>query len=272
MLCYARSGGTLLNRTLNNLGNTVVLSEVNPINESSYRAVKNPITTVAGQARQWYGIRLKSVGFTEQILELDLWCKRNYKHLVVRDWTFIDFTDHRLNNFNPPNFSSTIAALRDKVEINQFAFIRDSIDVYLSRNISLNDFYNSYINYVNYLIYNKIALFRYEDFCDDYLATLESICKFTGLSMPVSINPFSVKSNLTGDVKASRGSKSDKVKKLKRRYVIPSHRNRINECELMIKSNSLLGYPTSYESTKRQSFLEKIFFDLERRLRNAFGA
>lgn len=257
-----------MNKALNNFEDTVVLSEVNPINEISDRAARNPISTIAEQAKQWYGIELRSKGFTEQIYELELWCTRNKRHLIIRDWTFIDFTPHKLNNYNPPNSSSTIDILEGRMEIRKVAFIRDSIDVYLSRNISLNEFYNSYINYVNYLIKNNIVLFKYEDFCDDYSTVLESITKFLELPKLKYIDCSIRNSKLTGDTNISRGNQYSGVIKLKRKYVNPLQRRSINKSELMVTSNTLFSYPTTYESIVRESFFEHLFFKIKRKMKN----
>lgn len=270
VLCYARSGGTLLNRALNNLDNVVVLSEVNPLNEISDRAIINPITTVAVQAKEWFDVNLKSALFSEQILEMEQWCKEHDKHLIIRDWTFIDFTAHSLNKFSPPGYSSTIDVLKNKIDIKKFAFIRDSIDVYLSRGTSLNEFCNSYINYANYLVDHKIDLFRYEDLCVNPLNEFKRICKFLDLSLPLRSNLFCSQSKYTGDVKPSRGNRCNKPKELKRRYVSLSHRKKINECKLMKESNFLLGYPIKYESRKAECFFEFIFSKIERKFRNVF--
>ena len=63
MVCYARSGGTILNRCLGCLPGVVMLSEVTPLVDQS-PAGGEP-RTVKDQARQWYGIELQSHGFTE---------------------------------------------------------------------------------------------------------------------------------------------------------------------------------------------------------------
>ena len=66
MFCFLRSGGTLLNRCLGCLPNTIVLSEVNPLGGGTGAAVQ--ATTPFEQARKWYGIELKSSDFTRAIL------------------------------------------------------------------------------------------------------------------------------------------------------------------------------------------------------------
>lgn len=272
LFSYARSGGTLLNRVLNNDENIVTLSEVSPINEISNRAITNPITTIAKQAEQWYGIKLKSKGFAEQIIELKMWCDINKKHLIIRDWTYIDFTPSLINNFDPPNFSTTLAALQGRVKIKTIAFIRDSIDVYLSRNVSLNEFYSAYINYVTFLMKNKIPTIKYEDFCEDYnivLKRLYEILKLPSRTPEKIETPFG-EGRITGDIKLSRGNQFSKVKKLKRKYASTLLRKKINSCKLMIKSNEILAYPTKYESLERESLFTDLFFKIKRKVKRLF--
>ena len=102
MICYARSGGTVLNKCLGSLPNVVMLSEVSPIGGGWGKEGPDSFTTVKEQAKNWYQIELSSDDFVENIVELEKFCNDNKLYLVVRDWSFINFMPHEYNNFNPP--------------------------------------------------------------------------------------------------------------------------------------------------------------------------
>ena len=73
MLCYARSGGTLLNKCLGSLSDTIILSEVNPVGSGSGKN-KESLNSVYEQAKYWYNIELKNHDFKNAIIELDEYC------------------------------------------------------------------------------------------------------------------------------------------------------------------------------------------------------
>lgn len=256
--CYARSGGTLLNRCLNNLKDVIVMSEVHPIYDSA-DAISHTMS-FAWQAKEWHGIELKANNYVDQTLELYSWCKANKKHLVIRDWSYIDFTPSKYNEFSPCNKSSSFELLSAVADVKVIAFVRNAIDVGLSLKNDVGEFSKSYINYVTYLKNNNIDLFKYEDFCTNPLATMEKICN--SLNLPC-FNGESVSCescNVIGDIGFSRGNRKKSVVRLKRKYVSRVTINTINSNELLNKCNQLLGYNDHYSSQQSETFLEYFLF------------
>ena len=82
MICYARSGGNLLNKCIGSLPNVVMLSEVNPISDSCDCCGQGK--QIRCQAKEWYGVDLDSNSFSEKILELEGYC--SYKPPLSNKW------------------------------------------------------------------------------------------------------------------------------------------------------------------------------------------
>lgn len=254
MLCFARSGGTVLNQCLGCLPNVLILSEVNPLGGGSgkgnvsYQSVKE-------QAKNWYNIELKSDYFVDNILELETICADSGRSLIVRDWTFVNFTPFINNNWNPPNKLLTLEQLLGKSELISFAFVRDSIDVWISRGTpDVKLFFDQYLRYVNELINNNIKFFKYERFCLNPQTSVYEICKFTGLEYSESFINYSQFPQVNGDVQvSSRGQRQGKIKPLYRKLIAKDKIIAVNNCLEMIEANNLLGYPTSYYDVNRES-------------------
>jgi len=175
IFCYARSGGTLLNRCLSNIDNLIVLSEVHPINDVVDRGT--PSVSVAWQVKKWYDINLHGTGYLEQIRELKEWCDNHGKYLVVRDWSFIDFTPNPLNNYQPSRKPSGFILLEKNFCVKSVAFVRDGVDVALSQGNSIKVFADAYLDYINFLVNQQVEIFKYESFCDNPDVTFRSIGK-----------------------------------------------------------------------------------------------
>ncbi len=261
MICYARSGGTVLNRCLGGLPNTVVMSEVNPLGGGSG---KGPVAlrTIKQQAKAWYGINLKSDGFENSAVELNNICKEQQKRLIIRDWPFVNFNPLPNNNQNPPNKLLALETLTEKCELKPFAFVRNAIDVWISRNVSLEEFSGPYLRYVKEILKYEIPILKYEDFCKNPDKTIKSICDYAGLEYSDSYKNYTSFQNVNGDVQVSehsRGIKQKEIKPLPRRRI---SRKKIKEVECnadMIQANELLGYSTSYHDTPlEKTWIEKI--------------
>ena len=144
MLCYARSGGTLLNKCLGSLPNTIVLSEVNPIGGGIGKDKENSFVTVYEQAKNWYNIELKNRDFKNAVFELEEYCINNNFNLIIRDWTIVNFAPMRKNHYQPCHDFLTLNEL-EELTPKVFAFARDSIDVWISRGMkNCDDFFTDY--------------------------------------------------------------------------------------------------------------------------------
>jgi len=272
MLCYARSGGTLLNQCLGSLPNTVVLSEVNPMGSGGGAQIK--AATPYEQAFRWYGIPLKSRDFSGSILELIGICKQKGLSLVVRDWSIVNFVPMPQNNYKAPYRFLAIDALKDKCDIAVFAFVRDAIDVFLSQGSEINSFSTNYLRYLNAIVDLKIPVFKYEDFCRSPETTLKSICALGGINFSESFWNFASFSNVNGDVQVkgkSRGGRLNKIAVLPRKRISAQKANIINNCEEIKKANELLGYPTKYEDVPVESHISFLLRKYQSLIRKTFG-
>src|SRR3990172_8738556 len=187
MICFARSGGTVLNKCLGSLPGVVILSEVNPLGGGSGKRGTS-LRTVKDQAKSWYDIDIPADGFAEEILELESLCATAGKHLLVRDWSFVNFVPNPSNGFVPPGRLLTLEALDGRCEVVPFAFVRDAIDVWASRRSSslirrehMGVFFKCYLDYVREILRRKIRIFKYEDFCRDPAEVIKMISEHTEL-------------------------------------------------------------------------------------------
>lgn len=263
MICFARSGGTLLNRCIGSLPNVVILDEVNPIvDDSNYY----PRQKVEYQAKKWYGINLNSNIFSECILELERFCKKNNKSLVIRDWSFTNFTPLDVNNFNPPNSLLVLDELRDKCRLLTFAFVRDSIDVWISRGTPpVKLFFTEYFNYMEAIKNNDLDIFKYEDFCLDPETEMRKLCELTNLEFGSSFFNYTSFEKVTGDMQimgGSRGERKGKIALLPRKRISREKISEVNECRQMIEVNRFLEYGTSYESVICESSWEQFRYQV----------
>ena len=269
MICFARSGGTVLNQCIGCLSNVVMLSEVNPLGGGGrgpgivYRSVKE-------QAKHWYNIDISSDDFIDGILELEHVCLNAGKHLVIRDWSYVNFVPTPVNNFNPPRRLMTLELLEQKCHVVPFAFVRDAIDVWLSRGTApISDFFKCYLNYTEEIIARHIRIFRYEDFCKNPEEVLQSICTYTGLDYSESFWDYLSFRTVNGDPQipgGSRGIRQKAIRPLRRKRTRPSVISELNNCIYMVKCNRLLGYPVSYYDVKRESILQKLLSMIIRRI------
>lgn len=252
VLNYARSGGTLLNKCLASLSDTMVFSEINPIREKNVKFKVKDDRTLRGQAAMWYGINLSNDDFQDNISELlDIAQQRN-KKIVIRDWSYINFYPANNNNFKPSNSFLLIDAL-SKYKLKSISFVRDSIDVWISRGRQdLDLFFNSYLNYIEELKKLDIPIYKYEDFVQAPEKTFCNICNKLELNYEYVFAEFFNVKNIKGDtdLKASRGANLDMIKKLPRKNISFFEVKKLNKCEKMIKANQLLQYPNSFGKRK----------------------
>ena len=250
MISFARSGATLLNRCLGSLSNVVIMSEVNPLGGGWGEKKEKSPTTIKTQAKQWYNISLKSNGFCEEALELASICKKQKKHLIIRDWSYVNFVPHEYNNFNPPNRLLSYEQLKGKCHLVAFAFIRDSIDVWISRNTPpVKEFYKQYSKYIDEILKNNIKIFKYENFCQNPDLEMKEICRYIGIEYSSAYKNYNKFTNVNGDIQngcKSRGIKQQKISLLPRKEIPFNKIKEINTCLEMKRVNSLLGYKTSY--------------------------
>ncbi|NOZ34219.1 MAG: hypothetical protein GXO80_02850 [Chlorobi bacterium] len=250
MLNYARSGGTLLNKCLASLPDVVMLSEVNPLGGGSGSNPKVSTSTIKDQLKAWYSIDIKSNTFKGQIQELHNYCEQNNKNLIIRDWSFVNFSKfEKYNQNSPPNKFLILEELKD-FDLKIFGFIRDSIDVWLSRGYyNVDEFYGEYVNYIDELIKVGCPIFKYEDFVKHPQEQLKKIGEEVGVAFSNIFDTCLDYDKLNGDVQnknKSRGIKQQQIKILPRKKINSEKITEINQCEKMKMVNAKFGYPVTY--------------------------
>tara|TARA_Y100000389_G_C17440660_1_gene508360 strand:- start:911 stop:1768 length:858 start_codon:yes stop_codon:yes gene_type:complete len=259
ILCYARSGGTLLNKYLANLRDIVVLSEGHPIHNK-----KGGIFSIKNQVKKWYGINISSENYIDQINEIKTWCDQNNKYLVIRDWSYIDFTKSFLNNNTPLLVSKNISLFKkNNIEFNKIGFIRDGIDVYLSQDKNIKVFSPQYLSFIKYLKNNNITVFKFEDFLNNAQDQLKKIFKELNIDLKYNgndINLFKLQKKVIGDTEFSRGNKFNEIKILKRRHVWWFKKPLINSDQNLKKANILFNYSENYESREHETLNENFIY------------
>jgi hypothetical protein len=132
----ARTGGTLVNRCLGTMQGLLILSEVHPF---------DPQGKIAGQAAHWFGLLAETdaawlrdlskadppTAFGRLVACLATRAAARGQHLVLRDWTHLDFLGFPFVP-DPPQVLRTESALRDHCALNQAFLVRHPVDQYQS--------------------------------------------------------------------------------------------------------------------------------------------
>lgn len=245
---YSRSGGTMINKCLGALPNVVIISEVCSFGGGDGIEKDAEIMTVRGQAKRWYNIELKSDGFVESILELQEYCEKNNKQLIIRDWVHALFNKTQFNA-NPPMNLQTLNLLKQHTKVNVLAFARNAIDVWISsRQPDLAKFIESYNSYAASISKEKMPVFKYERFTENPINVMKELCKSLELEFNADFihNYQDVKAH--GDSrygKRSRGIKENKIAPLQRKYINPLAVRSINKHPGISTCNELLGFKQS---------------------------
>ena len=256
IVCFARSGGTVLNRCLGSLPKTVVVSEVNPLGSGGGDSAEAP-RTVWDQAREWYDIELQSREFAPAIAELEAACDARDMRLVVRDWSFCNFVPLPLNNGSPPQRLLALEQLRQAAEPRPVAFVRDAIDVWISRSMPDPDtFFGEYLAYLRAIKNEQLPLFRYEDFCARPDEVMAEMCTALGIVFSHSYRDYARFHKVSGDVQVaggSRGTRQQRLAQLPRRRIPKEKVVALEGCQLMKECNELVGYPSAYAGRPLES-------------------
>ena len=266
MICFPRSGGTVLNQCLGSLPDVIILSEVNPLGGGTDGSEES-LNTIKAQSKQWYGIDLKSNenNFVKSTIELERLIGSNSK-LIIRDWTYINYFPDVKNNFEPPKQLLSYEVLKDETNVIPFALIRDTIDVWISCklrwNFDISYFAEAYLEYIVNILNNNLKIFKYEEFTKAPTEVMKKICRYTELKYDQIYKEYYKFKNINGDIqfgKTSRGIRIRKIRPLPRRRISVDEIKAINNNKNIIEANKLLGYPTSYEERKREDAYNKIY-------------
>jgi hypothetical protein len=243
LLCYARSGGTLFSKFIAAQKNVIFLSEVNPN--------LNAVTSPAQQVKKWYNIRInQKLSFERQIEEIQSYCLENSLTLIIRDFSFIDFTPHELNNHQPKNKFSILKSLEGIGPVKPLAFVRNAIDVWISRGCPPK-FSEGYLLFSECIVRGKIPFLKYEDFCNNPENVLMEASKSWEHEPFIYEARFIQYNKVTGDNLmdfGSRGKGENSIKSFNRKPIPPTLFNKLKKDELLHKSNLLLGYQQKVDS------------------------
>lgn len=187
----ARTGGTLVNRCLGSMDGVLVLSEVHPF---------DPQHKIARQATTWFGLLneddvpwLRSVAavdpataFADIVVRLAERSAMRGQHLVLRDWSHLDFLGVPFVR-DPPMRLSTEAALKDSCVLSQVFLVRHPLDQYASSasrpgmapHLTPARFLEAYLAFAR--IAAERGFQRYEDLVAEPDRELAELCRKLGL-------------------------------------------------------------------------------------------
>lgn len=228
--CFARSGGTLVNRLLGATPGVVVLSEVNPRG-----SVRDPVE----QAIEWLRLatpeeadELGRLPFGELIAELARRAAARNASLVVRDFPTPNFLPGA-HGTAPATGQLELAAALGAVTA-RAVVARRAAAVYTSivesiphlAALPLDEFAVAYLDYA--LAVAGVPFIRYEELVADPGPTLQRLCELLGCPFdPVALDTFSNFGDCTGDVNPvmkSRGASLGAITALPERDDDPRYR------------------------------------------------
>jgi hypothetical protein len=202
----ARSGGTIFSRCLACIPGNIMLSEVHP--RWSYY---DPLI----QARDWFGLIserehqefLSRYGYDylKAIQLLSSRCIERGLHLIIRDWTHVDFFAGPFP-VKPSFRLSQHEVLKSHFDVRHIALVRHPIDSCLSlrklppyKDITAHDFLSRYQLFAN--MARQLGFVRYEDFCDNPVPVVASVCKTLGVNYSEDfLGKYKSYTTITGDV------------------------------------------------------------------------
>jgi len=182
----ARTGGTLVNRCLGSMRDVLVLSEVHPL---------DPQCKITRQAAQWFQLlgqddkpwlrglsaRDPVTAFAEIVGRLAERSAERGQHLVLRDWSHLDFLGVPFVH-QPPMQLLTEAALRGRCDLRQAFIVRHPLDQYASSasrpgmapHLTPARFLNAYFAFARVAAARGFQ--RYEDYVETPDKQLRELC------------------------------------------------------------------------------------------------
>jgi hypothetical protein len=186
LVCYSRSGGTLMNRILGSLENVIVLSEVNPW--GSFKPMLE-------QAKEWFSLinagemrELEGKGFSEQIRELQKKATEKGSTIIIRDWSAANFMNGLVKNRKPSYRLETLNELSREFLLQPLVLMRDPYSTWESNADNFGQYFDLsperfFLEYEKYLVSIKdIPRIKLEDFTSFPGEYMRWICKYWNLS------------------------------------------------------------------------------------------
>ncbi|MGE4440984.1 MAG: hypothetical protein AB7D27_05795 [Desulfomicrobium sp.] len=253
MCCYARSGGTLLNRILGVLPNTIVISEVNPLGGGYGKEREASLDSIPAQAKGWYDYTVTSQTYGEQAAELASLVDGDGKVLVIRDWPYVNFHPHPYNGNLPPQRLLIFDEISRYLIPRPFALVRDAVDVWASCGKQHN-FFSYYLKYIEAIVDYNMPIVKYEDLCANPEAIVRRLCASTGLVFSNFANFYQF-SRVNGDtqlaesVRKKRGNPTS-IELRPRREITSEDVFFLDNCKDFQVCQSLLGYSAKVTPVK----------------------
>jgi hypothetical protein len=221
---FARSGGTLINRCLGAIPANLVLSEVNP---------HGAVVPVDAQAIEWIGLlrpdeseAFGRTGYGAQVRTLAEAAAARSQHLVVRDWTILNFMENVFfDDFQPSALlEQDLYLTRSGLEYRSAVVARRAPAVYESivrtfahlSHLEVAEFGSAYLTYARAVAGRPVL--QFEEFCREPEPRLETLCGWLGIAYSSSfLEGFRTFDRCTGDNRladASRGGRSHQIEVL----------------------------------------------------------
>ncbi len=252
----ARSGGTLICRCLSAMAGVYLLSEIHPLTTSidpRYRKATNHLNPLA-QADIWYGLLTEAdlenletggpITFPDGIGLLARRVVEKGGHLVLRDWSHLDFTGVPFLKL-PPSYQLTIArVLEPDFTTFRFATVRHALDQWRSLSslgimrgaLDADEFLLGYRRFAEFAA--AMGFIRFEDFVAAPDQHLESICAALHLPFDASyVESWASHERYTGD-----NSSRTEIGPLPARQVDEALQGRFRANPDYMTAMALLGY------------------------------
>lgn len=212
--CFARSGGTLINRCLGCIKDNLVLSEVNP--HGAFRSLES-------QASDWLKLipsdqfkKFSYLSYGQKIRFLNEAASALNKHLIIRDWSTLNF----LSNVYWEYFSPSMILEQDLylsnhgLQITCAVVARQSACVYESivrsfpdqNDLRVEDFAESYLAFAEAVCHYPVI--HFENFCAEPEVQFRKLCDYLNVKFEWSfLTQFYSFNQCTGDNMLSSPSK-----------------------------------------------------------------
>ena len=268
IICFARSGGTLLNRLLAEIPNVVVGSEIGlAVGSGTDGQIKEAHIALREQMQYWHDISLESEDIISSIIEANNIQEEKGGVFIVRDWVYNYFKPNSSNNFRPSGRLELVDEMKKHRDVKVISMVRDGIDVYLSLGGDIEKFGSAYLDYARCMKDLEHYNIKYEDLIEESDKYIDNIKRYIGIES--ESRQIVDKIMWTGDVGTdSRGIKSKGPVKLKRKWINNRMRKKIDACESLREANRLLGYSCRYDSRQRESIWTYIIRSILNKVRN----
>jgi hypothetical protein len=219
----ACSGGTLISQCIASMPNTFLLSEMHPTTQLHFGSEGARFTPTDFIVQARFGrfpkqdVLAKRI-FVSSVEAAELHIRQIGSALVIRDHTHSDYS----LGANVASYPVVKNILSERFQVRSLLTVRDPIDSYLSliKNgwlsfspASFDEYCSRYITMVSH--YSDAKICRYEDFVDDPLNFMKSICEYWDLTFSDCFTSIFDLANVSG----GSGRKSETIQKMERKLI-----------------------------------------------------